>query len=188
MALSKLVGQNPKPMTLMIESSESEDETSDVEMVFAPVDFMEIYSAPRVCFAATRRGLLAPSNLSLDLTTGYDFMSMEARAAALRMVEQEQPQFLMLSPPCTMYSPLQQLFNLHKMSDEEKECRFLEADTLLSFGMHLCKKQHCQGRYFCFEHPQRASSWEKLRPGARKAVVCNVDTILKWKFRRSILQ
>ena len=120
---------------------------------------MEVFSPPRVSFAVSRLGLLA--DWSLDLTNRYDFLTMESRAECLRVVSDEEPEFVMLCPPCTMHSPSQALFNLHKMSEEEKARRFAEADPLLNFAMTICKVQHARGRYFCFEHPQRASSWRR---------------------------
>ena len=144
---------------ILVEESGSELENSDVEMEKEPIHFMEVFSPPRVCFAVRRFGLTATPLFSLDLTTGSDFMTMEDRAHCLRMIELQKPAFLMISPPCTMYSPLQQLFNLRKMSEQQKARRFLEADALLDFGMVLCKKQHQGHRLYCFEHPQKASSW-----------------------------
>lgn len=144
------------------ESDESDMESSDVETVVErTVHFMEVFSPPRVCFAVARHGLVAPPMLSLDLTTGYDFLTMEDRARCLRLMESERPQFIIVSPPCTMYSPLQQLFNLKKMAAAEKERRFQEADVMLNFSMSLCRLQQDKGRYFCFEHPFRASSWQR---------------------------
>eukprot|EP00435_Cladocopium_sp_Y103_P074854 s296_g51.t1 len=134
---------------------------NDVEMVLDQLDFMEVFSPPRVFFAITRRGLSADVQCSMDLTKGHDFLTVESRAACLRAISERKPKFLMVSPPCTMYSALQRLFNLKKMSEEEKAARFLEADNLLDFAMRLCKMQSDGGRYFCFEHPHRASSWQR---------------------------
>ena len=149
-----------RPGPLLV-GSDSDD--SDVEMVSQQWDFLEIYTPPRVCFAVARYNLL--TGPSMDLETGFDFMTMESRASCLQQVQEHLPRFLMLSPPCTMYSPLQALFNLHKMSEEEKRQRFLEADTLLNFAMALCRLQSNEGRYFAFEHPDRATSWD--RPSVR---------------------
>ena len=62
--------------------------------------------------------------------------------------------------------------------------------SLCSVGVFCCR-QACPEPIFA-ELARLATAAAKLqqqlRPGARKALVCNVDTILKWKFRRSILQ
>ena len=62
--------------------------------------------------------------------------------------------------------------------------------SLCSVGVYCCR-QACPEPIFA-ELARLATAAAKLqqqlRPGARKALVCNVDTILKWKFRRSILQ
>lgn len=148
------------PRPILVASSSSE-ENSDIEMIPGQLDFMEIFSPPRVFFAMKRLGLEADVECSMDLTKGHDFLTVDARASCLRAVLERKPKFLMVSPPCTMYSQLQRLFNLHKMSEEQRAARFLEADNLLDFAMHLCKVQSDSGRYYCFEHPHRASSWDR---------------------------
>ena len=157
----------PIPAPTLVEVADSDSEMSDggtgsdgdVVMLPPQLDFLEFFSPPRVCFAAARRGLSADAACSLDITRGYDFMSMESRAECLSIIKRRKPKFVVASPPCTMYSPLQALFNLHKMTEEEKHRRFQEADALLKFTMSICKQQALKGGYFAFEHPQRASSW-----------------------------
>lgn len=158
--------------TLVIHESDCEADSadSDVEMVvgYSPLDFMEVFSPPRVFFAVTRRGLKAEVTCSMDLTKGFDFMTVESRAECLKAVQEKRPKWLNVSPPCTMYSALQQLFNLKKMTESQKQARFTEAHALLDFSMHLCYLQSSGGRFFLFEHPARASSWD--RPSVKKAL------------------
>lgn len=142
---------------MMSESDSCSD--TDCEMVPCQTDFCEVFSPPRVCFALAPYGL--QSHLSFDLLSGWDFTTLGDRAKCLRMVHEHRPKWMMLSPPCTMYSPLQALFNLHKMSEAEKEARFKEANVLLDFSMALAMVQMRKGAYFCFEHPQKASSWQR---------------------------
>ena len=121
-------------------------------------DFMEFFSPPRVSIPLIQRGFRA--RYGFDILTGYDFLTFEDRARALRLFETHRPIFTMLSPPCTMYSPLQNA-NLGKMSEEVKKRRFSEADCLLNFSMHIAEQQTACARLFCFEHPQKASSWKR---------------------------
>lgn len=78
-----------------------------------PHHFMEFYSPPRVALPLRRTGFFA--RYSFDLMTGYDFLKFEDRARALRLYEAHAPFFVMLSPPCTMFSKMQNL-NLKKCS------------------------------------------------------------------------
>ena len=158
------------PVVIQESDCEVDSADSDVEMAIdhPQLDFMEVFSPPRVFFPVIRRGLLAEVQCSMDLTKGFDFLTVESRAACLQALKEKKPRWVNVSPPCTMYSPLQQLFNLKKMSESQKRARFQEADNLLDFGMHLCRIQSAAGRYFLFEHPARASSWE--RPSVKQAL------------------
>ena len=151
------------PVLIQDSDCEVDSADSDVEMSVAhqPLDFMEIFSPPRVFFAVKRLGLNAEAMYCMDLTRGYNFLTAEARAECFQAVREKKPRWLNASPPCTMYSALQRLFNLKKMTESQKQARFLEADNLLDFSMYLCRFQALEGRYFLFEHPSRASSWER---------------------------
>lgn len=136
-------------------------------------DFMEVYSPPRVAPVA-RRALLAAS-LSVDLTTGYDLAQFQVRRFVVQLVQTHRPTFLMLSPPCTMFSKLQNC-NLKKMDPDVRQRRFAEATLHLDFAMLLARIQAAHGRYYCFEHPDGASSWQcasvqaMLAAGAQRTV------------------
>lgn len=135
--------------------------------------FMEFFSPPRVAVELRRYGL--PAQYSFDIQTGYDFTTFEDRARALRLVRTHCPFFTMLSAPCTMYSPLQNL-NLGKMDPQVKKKRFDEAHCLLDFSMILAQNRITEGRFFCHEHPQRATSWQ--RETVRRVMQCpNVQTV-----------
>eukprot|EP00435_Cladocopium_sp_Y103_P075707 s119_g63.t1 len=120
--------------------------------------FMEFFSPPRVAVSLRRMGFRA--HFSFDLLTGYDFLTFHDRARALRVYEARKPSFLMLSPPCTMYSKMQ-ILNLNKMNPEVRRQRFQDAHCLLDFAMLLAMKQHRRNRKFCHEHPSGASSWQR---------------------------
>ena len=122
---------------------------------------MEVFSPPRVLPVATAAGLRG--NLSVDLETGWDLLDKPVQYAVLQEVRWREPRFLVLSPPCTMYSALQRSFNLGKMSlrGDQLQRRWAEAHTLLDFSMDLAMIQVRGGRKFLFEHPDTASSWER---------------------------
>ena len=120
--------------------------------------FMEFYSPPRVAVVLRRAGLRAQH--SFDVLTGYDFLTLQGRAKALKLFETHGPFFTMLSPPCTMYSKMQNL-NLGKMNPEVRAQRWADAHCLLDFAMYIAKRQLAAGRFFCFEHPAGASSWKR---------------------------
>ena len=123
-------------------------------------DFAEVFSPPRVAFAVKSRGLTA--HLSLDLKSGFDFLTVAGRGSAFRLFEQHDPFFSMISPPCTLYSQLQVCFKkFQKMNPQVLEKRQKEADAMLEFGAQVGMRQVRRNKFFCFEHPWRASSWRK---------------------------
>ena len=120
--------------------------------------FMEFFSPPRVAIPLRREGFLAFH--SFDIVTGYDFLTADGRARALKLFSRHRPFFTMLSAPCTMYSPMQNA-NLAKMDAATKLRRFSEANCLLDYSMLIAKKQHAAKRLFAHEHPQKATSWKR---------------------------
>ena len=71
------------------------------------VDITEVYSPARVNEVARRWGLKPGS--SVDLTNGYDFTKPEARKRAWAKIKEEDPFLIIGSPPCTLFSLLQEL-------------------------------------------------------------------------------
>ena len=81
------------------------------------------------------------------------------REWAKRRVHQDKPELLVVCPPRTLFSSLQ---NLSKNGLPPVRCpeKWEEAPTMLRFGIELWRIQHQAGRVFVFEHPATATSWE----------------------------
>ena len=122
----------------------------------------EVYSPPRMAKAAEKLGMTA--EFSLDLSTvdeqgqPWDFSSASAREKALRLVDDTKPNLLVVSPPCTMFSAIQNL-NFEKMTEEHYMERMKDAVMHFAFAVLLCLRQNAAGRYFALEQPVAASSW-----------------------------
>ena len=92
----------------------------------------EVYSLPKMAEAARRIGMEA--GFALDLTTvdeegnQWHFSKAKMRTRALRLLDEKQLAILIASPPCTMFSSLQQL-NIAKMKDEDISARAKDAVT-----------------------------------------------------------
>eukprot|EP00974_Lingulodinium_polyedra_P077019 7456591-Lingulodinium_polyedra.AAC.1 len=71
------------------------------------VDITEVYSPERVNMIAKKFGL-APGT-SFDLSTGWDFNKEAGRNSAWKRIREEEPELIIGSPPCTMFSTLQNL-------------------------------------------------------------------------------
>ena len=134
----------------------------DERIPILPKEWMqvaEVYSPPRMTKVARQLGMKA--GFALDLTNTdeegnqWDFSKAEMRAKALKLVDEEQPAILILSPPCTMFSNLQQL-NVAKMKDEDRNARAKDAVTHFAFAVMLCTRQSQGKRFFALEHPVAA--------------------------------
>ena len=130
--------------------------------VLMGVDLTEVYSPERIARVCMKYNLKAGS--SMDLLTGYDFTKPEDRRRAWEKIKREEPMLVVGSPPCTLFSALQELnksINKDKagwMDDFNK--RLEEAKEHVRFCCAIYRHQLRMGRHFLHEHPWMAKSWE----------------------------
>ena len=119
---------------------------------------MELYSVPRVLGGEQ----CAPNTfcLSLDILNGWDFDFVAVQALSKDLLSKLMIVFLCLSPPCTMFSELQRLFNYKRMSREVWTRRWNQAVGYIDHSMACARIQIQKKRKFMYEHPWRAASWE----------------------------
>jgi hypothetical protein len=74
------------------------------------------------------------------------------------LIDEEDPMFLIGSPPCTVFSKIRKLSNFKRDPQKvaEEEC---EGRHHLKVACRFYKKQAQKGRSFLHEHPDGASSW-----------------------------
>ena len=131
-------------------------------------DISEVFSQPRVVQEAALRnydGVRLKPGWSLDLTrddpeTGepWDLTKKAVRKRVKELVIKTKPFMVIGSPPCTIFSALQNL-SKKKRKDGEFE-RLLEVGKKhMRFCLELYEIQRQAGRYFLHEHPESASSW-----------------------------
>ena len=164
--------RNEEEMELAVEDleelrSEAEVERNRVDrrmlaMALNGVDITEVFSPPRVVQMAVRMGMVG--GRSMDLKTGWDFSVRSDRRKAVEMILREDPWLVVGSPPCTMFSLLQNL-NVHKYGHMEERKRAFEekkraAEEHVKFCVQLYRLQISRGRYFLHEHPDGATSWD----------------------------
>ena len=118
----------------------------------------ELYSTPRVAQQAQEDGLTAGT--SFDLKNGYDFNRSADRKRAMRVLEKENPDLLIVCPPCGPFSPLQEL-NYPKMKVERAMMMLGEGLGHLQFAMQALEWQIRRGKLGIFEHPERSRAWEE---------------------------
>ena len=131
---------------------------NDIQSSDTVDDYMEFFSPPRVAPLCRDLGLRAPR--SLDLATGGDLVVPAQQLEALKDMAKKQTEVALVCPPCTMFSTLMYT-NWAKMEPMERQWKLEHACKLLDFAAWIMKYQLMKSRYFIFEHPYRATSWER---------------------------
>ena len=100
-----------------------------------------------------------------DIVLGWDLLDKQVQEDVKAYLRSDKPGLILLAPPCTLFSTLQQLsIRLRHPSaahfDEHlKELR--RARLLLKFCVEICELCHELGLHYVFEHPWGASSWSE---------------------------
>ncbi len=128
----------------------------------------EVFSQPRIAQEASLRnydGVRLTPGWSLDLTredplTGkpWDLSRYAVRRRVKQIIQDTEPFMVIGSPPCTMFSPMQNL-NAGRMDPKAAEKALHAAKEHVKFCLELYRIQMLAGRYFLHEHPNAASSW-----------------------------
>ena len=90
---------------------------------------------------------------SRDPNTGrrFDLRNSRDQKEVKRLVRRDCPTVLIVSPPCTAFSIVNQ---------GEVDKKTLEsAVEMIRFSIELCELQHKSGRHFIFEQPQSSRAW-----------------------------
>ena len=131
---------------------------------FARRTISEIYSRPRVTTLSEKFGFAR--GVALDLSVldpeddlPWDFTLKHNRERALKLLGDERPYLLILSPMCKAFSVINNL-NKERMGPARWAAMQAAARVHLKFAMQLCQQQMDQNNYFLFEHPLTASSWQ----------------------------
>ncbi len=122
---------------------------------------VELYSPPRVTQALPAETcLVAGSTFDLRADVDgirWDFSKPLDRKRAWERIRAEEPFLVIGSPPCTMFSSLQNLSATKGTADWMERRR--SAEVLLTFAAAVYKLQVLAGRHFLHEHPAGATSW-----------------------------
>ena len=122
------------------------------------VTVSELYSEPRIAKEATRQGLTAGT--SIDLKTGFDLTKPGDRQRAWRRLKEEDPDLIMICPPCGPFSQMQAI-NYSRMSRGKAIALLGEGVEHLEFAMRVFEWQARRGRIAIFEHPELSKAWEE---------------------------
>ena len=93
--------------------------------------------------------------------TGWDFERAKDRRKFLAKLQEEEPDEILLSPMCKLWSPLQEL---SLAAHPERRARLqaqrrLDHDTILNFVATVYEAQRRAGRHCHVEHPWNSRAW-----------------------------
>jgi hypothetical protein len=94
----------------------------------------EVFSVPRVVTVAAKEGLRA--TVSIDLLNGFDLLTSGGRETAWWRLQKSKPLLLVISPPCRMFSLMQNM-NPEFMSSPQGIALMKEAIALANFCVFL---------------------------------------------------
>ncbi len=117
----------------------------------------EVFSQPRLVPLAGEFGISA--SLSFDILMGWDLLSVEKQISCLKMIQSSSVQVVMLSPPCTAFSKMQDS-NWNRMPDLQRRKQCEEGAKMLVFACAVAQMQSAAGRFWVLEHPHAALSWK----------------------------
>ena len=87
-------------------------------------------------------------------TRTWDLSTERDQNKMMSMLDTDKPVMVGLSPPCRLFSALQ---NLRTTPIDKAEWE--QAVAMVNFCVKVAKYQMEHGRYFYFEHPLNAKSW-----------------------------
>ncbi len=119
----------------------------------------ELFSPPRVTPVATSKGFTATSPPAFDKTTGWDFFNAKDRACFWRMLHEQQPDLVIMSPVCRAFS-IMMCSNYPRMDPAEAQRIQAEGMAMLHFCVQVAEFQLAHNRHYLIEHPGGASSWQ----------------------------
>ena len=145
-------------------------------------DVAEIHSQPRVCQEAGEAHLTPGWSLDLtmkDPATGkaWDLSVPSVQSRVKKLVRDTKPYCIIGSPPCTPFSPLQEISRSKR--DPRVMRQELEAGKRhIRFCLELYGMQIDEKRHFVHEHPEKSRAWQMpevqammLRPEVGSTIV-----------------
>ena len=122
------------------------------------IKISELYSEPRVSAQGERQGCEAGT--CFDLKTGYNFNVKADRVRAWKRIKNEDPDLVVVCPPCGPFSVLQE-WNYPKMEKEKAMMILGEGLEHLEFSMEIFEWQVRRGKLALFEHPDTSRAWKE---------------------------
>ena len=119
---------------------------------------LELFSPPRISAEAQRQGIATTQPPNFDLTEGWDFFSASDRAEFWRVVHEQEPDCILISPDCKAFTVLMES-NWGRMNPEKVKEIQVRGMAMFQFCIQVAEHQLTVGKEFMLEQPGSASSW-----------------------------
>ena len=120
------------------------------------VDFVELFNPGN--FKDQKSSLVAGGTYDVRVNPAIDLTRDSVRQQVRKDIEKEDPLILLGAPPCTVFSPMQNINQKHHIG-EAWEKKKQDGMDLLLFATQCYWDQIERGMFFLHEHPATASSW-----------------------------
>ena len=120
------------------------------------VDFVELFNPGN--FKEQKSSLVAGGTYDVRVNPAIDLTRDSVRQQVRKDIEKEDPLILLGAPPCTVFSPMQNINQKHHVGDAWEKKKQDGMDLLL-FATQCYWDQIERGMFFLHEHPATASSW-----------------------------
>ena len=151
----------------------------------ADYKIMELFSPPRVTVEAAKQGVKTTTPASFDLSEGWDFFSSSDRANFWKVVREQKPDCILMSPECKPFSVIMES-NWSRMDPARAKEVQIKGMAMLQFCIQVAEHQLNEGKEFIIEQPQSASSWRThamswllSQPGVARIVFDQCETGLQ---------
>ena len=120
------------------------------------VDFVELFNPGN--FKAQKGTLIAGGTYDVKVNPSMDLTRSSVQEQTRLAIAREDPLILIGAPPCTVFSPMQNINQKHQHGPAWEQ-KYQEGCDLLLFASRCYWDQIEQGKFFLHEHLATASSW-----------------------------
>ena len=148
-----------------------------------PIDFVELFHPAN--FKEQKSNLVAGGTYDVQVNPAIDLTRESVRQQVREDIDREDPLMLLGAPPCTVFSPMQNINQKHHVG-EAWEKRKQDGMDLLLFAIQCYWDQIERGMFFLHEHPATASSWdvvEVMELAAHPGVHIVTSDTCRWGMR-----
>ena len=120
------------------------------------VDFVELFNPGN--FKAHKGTLVAGQTYDVKVNPALDLTRTTVQEQTRVSIAKEDPMILIGAPPCTVFSPMQNINQKHQQGPTWEQ-KYQEGCDMLQFASQCYWDQIERGMFFLHEHPATASSW-----------------------------